>query len=239
MAKLVAEMTFKSMKNYFNFDEYLIKRFKTSFLSSYAYKQAKKEINEFMNRGDLKKTKNPKRFQKSLKLFNPQGMKWTKLFRVGDKFSVSELQKKGGITEPTIKKWIKLGYIELTKSTKTDKFYQKTLVWYVSQDLRIPDRFKKRVISKTVITSGSSFTVTSIGGASVKSEKAMTMTDYMANYLSEAEAFIITGQMRNLMKTVDAAMDLKIKTKVTPSVAFDQNYKLITIYDRLVLQGIR
>lgn len=233
MAKLVAEMTFKSMKNYFNFDEYLIKRFKTSFLSSYAYKQAKREIDEFMNRGDLKKTKNPKRFQKSLKLFNPQGMKWTKLFRVGDKFSVSELQKKGGITEPTIKKWIKLGYIELTKSTKTDKFYQKTLVWYVSQDLRIPDRFKKRVISKTVITAGSSFTVTSIDGASVKSAKTMT------DYLSEAEGFVITGQMRNLMKTVDAATSLKIKTKVTPSVDFDQNYKLITIYDRLVLQGIR
>ena len=234
MAKLVAEMTFKSMKNYFNFDEYLIKRFKTSFLSSYAYKQAKREINEFMDRGDLKKTKNPKRFQKSLKNFNPQGMKWTKLFRVGDKFSVSELQKKGGITEPTIKKWIKLGYIELTKSTKTDKFYQKTLVWYISQDLRIPDRFKKRVISKTVITVGSSFTVTSIGGAAVKSEETM-----MTDYLSAAEAFIVTGQMRNLIKTVDAATSLKIKTKAIPSVDFDQNYKLITIYDRLVLQGIR
>ena len=233
MAKLTAEMTFKSMKNYFNFDEYLIKRFKKSFLSAYAYKQAKKEIDEFMKRGDLKKTANPKRFQKALKNFNPQGMKWTKLFRVGDKFSVSELQKKGGITEQTIKKWIKLGYIELTKSTKTDKFYQKTLVWYVSQDLRIPDRFKKRVISKTVITAGSSFTVTSIGGASVKSAKTM------ADYLSDAEAFVVTGQMRNLMKTVDAAMGLKMKTKVIPSVDFDQNYKLITTYDRLVLQGIR
>lgn len=233
MAKLTAEMTFKSMKNYFNFDEYLIKRFKKSFLSAYAYKQAKKEIDEFMKRGDLKKTANPKRFQKALKNFNPQGMKWTKLQRVGDKFSVSELQKKGGITEPTIKKWIKLGYIELVKSTKTDKFYQKTLVWYVSQDLRIPDRFKKRVISKTVITAGSSFTVTSIGGVSVKSAKTMT------DYLSEAEGFVVTGQMRNLMKTVDAATGLKIKTKVIPSVDFDQNYKLITIYDRLVLQGIR
>lgn len=233
MAKLVAEMTFKSMKNYFNFDEYLIKRFKKSFLSAYAYKQAKKEIDEFMKRGDLKKTANPKRFQKSLKNFNPQGMKWTKLFRVGDKFSVSELQKKGGITEPTIKKWIKLGYIELTKSTKTDKFYQKTLVWYVSQDLRIPDRFKKRVISKPVITAGSSFVVTKIGGIPVKTEKTMK------DYLTEAEAFVVTGQMRNLMKTVDAAMGLKIKTKVIPSVDFDQNYKLITTYDRLVLQGIR
>ena len=121
----------------------------------------------------------------------------------------------------------------MVKSTKTDKFYQKTLVWYVSQDLRIPDRFKKRVISKTVITAGSSFTVTSIGGASVKSAKTMT------DYLSDAEAFVVTGQMRNLMKTVDAATGLKIKTKVTPSVDFDQNYKLITIYDRLVLQGIR
>lgn len=233
MAKLTAEMTFKSMKNYFNFDEYLIKRFKTSFLSTYAYKQAKKEIDEFMDRGDLKKTKNPKRFQKALKNFNPQGMRWTKLFRVGDKFSVSELQKKGGITEPTIKKWIKLGYIELVKSTKTDKFYQKTLVWYVSQDLQIPDRFKKRVISKPVITAGSSFVITKIGGIPVKTEKTMK------DYLSKAEAFVITGQMRNLMKTIDAATNLKIKTKVIPSVDFDQNYKLITIYDRLVLQGIR
>ena len=70
-------------------------------------------------------------------------------------------------------------------------------------------------------------------GIPVKTEK--TMKDYLA----EAEAFVITGQMRNLMKTVDAATGLKIKTKVIPSVDFDQDYKLITIYDRLVLQGIR
>lgn len=235
MAKLVAEMTFKSMKNYFNFDEYLVKRFKKSFLSTYAYKQAKKEIDEFMKRGDLKKTANPKRFQKSLKNFNPQGMKWTKLFRVGDKFSVSELQKKGGITEQTIKKWIKLGYIELVKCTAKDTFYQKTLVWYVSQDLlrSLPDRFKKRVISKPVITAGSSFVVTKVGGIPVKTEK--TMKDYLA----ETEAFVITGQMRNLMKTVYAATGLKRKTIVVPTADFNQDYKLITVYDRLVLQGIR
>lgn len=225
MKKIVIK-TFEEMKNYFSFDEYVIKRFKTTYSDPVKVKQAAKEIAELRTLGYLVKNKSA-RLQKTMKNFNPQQMRRMKLHKVGDKFTTADLIKKtGGITKKTIKRWIFLGYITETKADT----YEKTLIWYLSQNILAPARFKKKIITASVVTAGSSFVVTSIAGAKVKSTRTIK------DVFKESTSFVLKGSKSNLKKAVKEA-DTMAKSK--PAVVFTPEYLTIKRYERLVIKNIK
>ena len=233
MLRKIALTTFNDLKNYFSFDEYLKKRFRTSFTKPESIKQATREIAEMKALGFLSNKKaDPHRLQKNLRYFNPQGMRYTKLNKVGDVFTRSEISKKVGITSQTIKKWINLGYIVVIKTTKTDTTYQKTLIWYKSQSSPVPSRFYK-TITATVVSVDSEFVVTKIAGMSVKREKSMADLKFDAMY------FTLSDNKVKLRKTSKKAASLLSRTLRVTVPSFWTDFREINWYDRIVVKGIK